>query len=549
MTAPSTDPIGIGRLRGQRLALLRSIVSDSFRDFVEHLWPVIEPTREMMPSVAVEAVCAALQAVSDGRIKRLVIEMPPGVGKSKLCAVAYPAYELLRTEGRARVMAGSYTQSFAARDSMFCRDLVLSDEYRVLVAGAWELRDDANSKDDWHTVRGGDKRPWGRRLTASITGKATGERCTIQIIDDVLNAIDATSPAKKKEARRWVNDVLPSRLEDQRSDARVIVGQPLAIDDPIADVIRKGWKHLRLPVVRRADEEPCVLLDDLGREVWRDTREVGQPLLALHDETGIVALKGDMSPGAYTTQYELRRGDDGEATFKRKWWNWYYQRSEHADASRPANTDTERKAVPMPGWFSRVVVTADLKFVAGVGDYASVQAWGESGPDLYLLKARRGRVGYDTSVEWIEDFASLFPGADVGIEKAANGHAVIQTTKKTVRNVKGLKPWGKKQQRHAAATPTAKNGHCYLPLGDVFEEVDDEGTVELVDATEFIEELAGATQFDDQMDAASYAIIELAGIGGYRPDPEAGGPIDATTAPSPTEGVDAERIAEAVALL
>lgn len=511
-------------------------IKASFRRFWDYFWPEIEPTRDQMPSVAVEGVTAALQAVADGRIKRLVIEMPPGVGKSKMGPVAFPAWLLLKTGGRARIMAGSYTQAFASRDSMFCRDLVESHKYRELVAGAWELRDDANSKDDWHTSPAGEKMAWGRRLTASITGKATGERCTFQLLDDVLNAIDASSPAKKKAARAWVNDTLPSRLEDQRNDPRVIFGQPLAIDDPIADVISKGWKHLRLPVIRRADEPPCVLLDDQGVEVWRDTREVGEPLLALHDPTGIAALKGDMSPGAYRTQYELRRGDDSDATFKRGHWNWYYQRAEDAGAKRPKGADTERKAVSMPSWFSRVVITADFKFVAGVGDYASVQAWGESGTDAYLLKSRRGRVGFESSVDWVDDFAKLFPGAEFGIEKAANGHAVIQTVRTRIRNVKGLRPWGRKTQRHAAATPPAKNGYLYLPLGAVFEEVDDEGTVEMVDATEFVEELAGATKFDDQMDAASYAIIEIFGVGGLRTDEADGGREvdDGATASLPT---------------
>jgi phage terminase large subunit-like protein len=560
MIPPSDDPPGLAAARaerGRREKRRRERRRDaddikrSFRRFWDHFWPLIEPTREQLPSVAVEGVTAALQAVADGRIKRLVVEMPPGVGKSKMGPVAFPAWLLLRTNGRARVMAGSYTQAFASRDSMFCRDIVESHEYRELVDGAWELRDDANSKDDWHTSPVGEHMAWGRRLTASITGKATGERCTFQLLDDVLNAVDAASPAKKKAARNWVNDTLPSRLEDQRNDPRVIFGQPLAIDDPIADVIRKGWKHLRLPVVRRADEAPCVLLDDHGVEVWRDTREIGQPLLELHDSAGIKMLKGDMTAGAYRTQYELRRGDDSDATFKRAHWNWYYQRSEDAAANRPAHTDTTRKAVPMPAWFSRVVITCDFKFVPGVGDYASVQAWGESGPDGYLLKSRRGRVGFESSVDWVDDFAKLFPGAEVGIEKAANGHAVIQTVKGRIRNVKGLRPWGKKTQRHAAATPPAKNGHLYLPLGAVFEEVDDEGTVEMVDATEFVEELAGATKFDDQTDAASYAIIEMFGVGGHHSTESDGGQevtAAATVSLLPT-GTTQEEIAALAELL
>lgn len=481
----------------------RKLLARSFRDFWDYFWPEIEPTREQMPSVAVDGITAALQAVADGRIKRLAIECPPGVGKSKLGPVAWPAWLLYRSLGRARVMAGSYTQPFAERDSMFCRDIIQSNRYQELVAGAWGLREDANSKNDFHTTTAG------RRLIASITGKATGERCTFQLLDDVLNAIDANSPAAKKEARRWVSDVLPSRLEDQRNDARVIIGQPLAVDDPIADVLSKGWKHLRLPVVRHADEEPCVLLDDHGVEVWRDTRAIGEPLLELLNEEGIRLLRRDISASAYATQYELRRGDEGAATFKRGWWRWYYQRSSDSAAARPAHTDRDSKAVPMPASFSRIVITADLTFGSLAGDYASIQAWGESGPNLYLLKARRGRVGFETSLASIQEFHEEFPRAVVAIEKAANGHAVIEKAKATIRGVKELKPWGKKTQRHAAAAPTAKAGNCYLPLGEVFEEVDEEGTVEKVDASAFVEELAGAAAHDDQMDAASYAILEM----------------------------------------
>lgn len=535
--------------RGERA--YAQLLARSYRHYLDAFWHRIEPTRAQIPSVAVEGICAALQAVADGRILRLVIECPPGVGKSKLGPVGFPSWKLLRTLGKARVMAGSYTQTFAERDSMFCRDVINCPEYQELVAilaaeqatseareaAQWELRADADVKGDYHTTAGG------RRLVVSPTGKTTGERCTTQMVDDVLNAMDATSPAKKKHAKTWVNDALPSRLEDQRSDPRIIIGQPLAVDDPLASVIAKGWKHLRLPVVRRADEPPCVLLDDQGREVWRDTREVGEPLLALLDATGIANLKGDISPSAYRTQYELRRGDDSEATFKRTYWNWYYPTTKLADAPRPPHTDLTRKAVPGPAYFGRIVITADFKFVADVGDYASVQAWGENGPDMYLLKARRGKVGYETSVEWIEAFDELFPGATKGIEKAANGFAVLEVLKKKLRNIKGLKPWGKKTHRHAAAVPTAKDGHCYLPLGEVFEEVEEDGTVTMVDATEFVEELAGATDHDDQMDAASYAILELE-IRAPKREAEGGTAIEESIAASqPTSDVEIQNLA------
>src|SRR3954469_14917473 len=97
----------------RRLGLLRSILSESLADFFPYFWPVMEPTRAMLPSVAIDAFCAAGQAVADGRIKRLAVSTCPGTSKSLFWAVAFPAFLLLRTGGRARTMVGSYSWGFA----------------------------------------------------------------------------------------------------------------------------------------------------------------------------------------------------------------------------------------------------------------------------------------------------------------------------------------------------------------------------------------------------------------------------------------------------
>ena len=103
--------------RRARLGLLRSVVTESFRDYMDFAWPLIDPTRPMVPSVAIDGTCAALQAVADGRIKRLAISTCPGTSKSVVGAIGFPSWLLLRTRGRARVMVGSYAWDFATRDS------------------------------------------------------------------------------------------------------------------------------------------------------------------------------------------------------------------------------------------------------------------------------------------------------------------------------------------------------------------------------------------------------------------------------------------------
>lgn len=491
----SRSSIDLDRLRRERARIEASLCVDSLAFFAERSWSIVEPTRAYLPSIAWEAFCAAGQAVAAGRLKRLGVETCPGTGKSLFWAVVFPAWLLLRSHGRSRVMAGSYSHSFAERDGTRCRDLVQSEWFRSLVAAIgdpWDLREDVNQKGNWWTTA------TGRRLITSVSGGTVGHRCTTQIIDDPLNEADVFSSASKAESLRWVFEVMPSRLEDQREDQRVVVMQRLDVADALGEARKRGWPILSLPAVLGmwgVPEEGCVLVDDDGKEVWRDPRAPREPIVDLLDLPTLERLRIELGSSVFAAKYLQRPGDDSAATFKRSWWQWY-------DVPPPVGRD---------------VIAADLTFGSATGDYANVQVWRGVGPDRYLLRARRGRVGFEMSKAWIAELARAYPGASVCIEKAANGHAVIETLRKEIPAVKPLRPWGKKSQRHAAAAPTVEAGNCYLPLGEVFEEVSPTGEVTLVDAAVFVEELAGATKHDDQMDAASYAIIELNSQGAVDP--------------------------------
>lgn len=477
-----TFPPSIETLRGSARTLLASVCVESFAAFFRRAWHVIDPTRPLMPSVAVDAVCAALQAVAEGRIKRLAISMPPGTGKSKLVAVAFPAWMLLRSIGRARIMVGSYSFDFAKRDSQFCRDLVKSDWYARLVAGAWEIRDDNDNKDDWWTSS------TGRRLVTSVKGKSTGERCTIQIIDDALNAADTFSNPAKLEAIRWVNEVLPSRLEDQRSDQRIIVGQRLAVDDPISDVLKKNWRYLCLPAVLKEGDEPCTLFDDHGVEVWRDRRAVGQPIVDLLDAAALHRLEHDeLGPTAFAAQYLQRPHDDSTAMFKRAW--------------------LERRWTELPGEFDRMVVMLDASFKESKGaDYAVIQAWGAKGGDRFLLDQWRKQAGYVETTDMLRSFAARYPFAKILVEEAANGHAVIDQLSREFPGVVGIRAGDGggggmkgKQGRAASVQAIVASGAIVLPerapwVGAWLDEVCG---------------FPGGTKNDDQVDAMVYALRDL----------------------------------------
>ena len=64
-----------------------------FRDFIPLAWPIAEPSRAFIPNWHIDAIADHLQAVSDGRIKRLLITIPPGHAKSLLVSVLWPAWQ------------------------------------------------------------------------------------------------------------------------------------------------------------------------------------------------------------------------------------------------------------------------------------------------------------------------------------------------------------------------------------------------------------------------------------------------------------------------
>lgn len=483
-------------------AARRELLSRSFAAFIRYFWHVVEPTRAMLPSIAMDAMTAAAQAVADGRIKRLAVATCPGTSKSVEWAVMFPAWLELRSHGRARIMVGSYSWGFATRDSGRCRDLVQSSEFQDLLDGEWGIREDADRKDDWWTTA------TGRRLITSIKGKSTGERCTFQIIDDPLNAADIFSMPEVRESIRWVFQVLPSRLEDQRCDPRMIVAQRLRVGDPIDEAIQRGWRYLCLPAVLGPCPElgitgadaPCVLLDDDGREVWRDPRAPGEPLVELLNLETLVRLRRELGSTTFAAQYLQRPADDSASIIKRTWWRFYRPPHVPRDVAermpRPAGCDETTPIVEMPEHFERTTMAVDLTFGSPTGDYADATAWAASGAGRYLVDKWRDRAGFEVGLTQIKRIKGKWPGSKVLIEKAANGSATIEKLSKEITGVVPQKPTGPKAARLAAAAPIVESGCCYLPIGAPW-------------LTDFIEELSGATNHDDQCDTTAYALLDL----------------------------------------
>src|SRR5215472_6890803 len=136
LTSPDlqTNSSNNSRLSSNRpLPSLRHLKAEKarrdFYEFVVQAWQVLEPDTPFVDGMHVRAICEHLQAVTEGRIRNLIINIPPGHAKSLLVAVFWPAWVWI-THPETRWLFSSYREPLATRDSVKCRRLIESDWYQ-----------------------------------------------------------------------------------------------------------------------------------------------------------------------------------------------------------------------------------------------------------------------------------------------------------------------------------------------------------------------------------------------------------------------------------
>ena len=101
----------------------------SLKQFILGSWNTIEPGRNFYDNWHIDAICEYLQAVAEGDIRRLIINIPPRHMKSITSSVALPAWVWTR-DPQKRFLFASYANYLSIRDSVKCRRLIDSPWYK-----------------------------------------------------------------------------------------------------------------------------------------------------------------------------------------------------------------------------------------------------------------------------------------------------------------------------------------------------------------------------------------------------------------------------------
>src|SRR6202795_132657 len=225
----------------------KQILCSDLGYFAERCFCELNPQAAFLPNWHIEAIAAKLAAVRAGKIRRLIINLPPRHLKSLLASIALPAW-CLGHNPSAQILCVSYAQDLADKLARDCRSIMTSPWYRQIFPT--RLAPHRQAVQEFITTR------QGYRLATSTGGVLTGRGADLILIDDPLKPEEALSDAQRQAANEWYDHTLYSRQNDKRRSAIVLIMQRLHEDDPVGHVLaQEPWEILSFPAIAEKHEE------------------------------------------------------------------------------------------------------------------------------------------------------------------------------------------------------------------------------------------------------------------------------------------------------
>lgn len=419
------------------IAVERELCRRSLAEFAKRAWRVLEPAAELKWGWALDAICQHLEAVTDGQITRLLMNVPPGCMKSLLTGVIWPAWEWgPRDMQEMRFVGTAHEEQLAIRDSRRCRDLIKSEWYQKL----WpvQLSADLDGKREFGNTRKGIRQA---RAFTSMTG-VRGDRV---ILDDPISADNANSAAKLEAARIAFTETLPTRVNSDKS-AIVVIMQRLNEKDVSGVILDMGlpYVHLCIPMRFEPDRRSRTAIG------WEDPR-TNEGELMFPERFGEAQVRElETTLGSYGTAGQLQQKPSprGGGIIRNEWYKYWVH-------------------LPPLEWTEVFVDTAQK--TEEEHDYCVLQLWGRSTTGQgVLIDQRRGKwespeLLTEARAFWNKHKGAAFNPRRIGVEDKVSGTGLIQTLRREGIPINPIPRSKDKISRGHDAAPFIESGNVLLP--------------------------------------------------------------------------------------
>ena len=451
--------------RGASLTLTEK-AKDSFLDFVKYVWPGFIAGRHH------KIVAQKFEDIANGKIKRLIINMPPRHTKSEFASYLFPAWMIGRRPDL-KIMQATHTADLSIRFGRKVKNLMETEEYQK-VFGV-KLRSDSKAAYRWETDGGGEY------YAAGVGGNIAGRGADLFIIDDPHSEQDAMSPAALEGAWEWYQGGPRQRL--QPGGAIVLVMTRWSELDLTAKLLKQSAMDIKADKWEMI-EFPAIL--ESGKPLWPEYWKLEE----------LESVKASIQLQKWQAQYMQQPTADMSSIIKRSWWNIWQQ-----------------EKIPKLQYVMQTYDTAFLK--SQTADFSAIQTWGvfypseDNSAHVILLDAKKGRWEFpELKRVALEEYQYWEPDT-VLIESKAAGLPLTQELRASGIPVVNFSPsrGNDKISRVNAVAPVFESGMVWAPEASWAEEV--------------IEECAAFPfgEHDDMVDAMTQALMRFR-QGGFITHPE-----------------------------
>ena len=410
----------------------QSSVSKDFMAFVKAMWPqFIEGSHHKI-------IAKKFNDIAEGRIKRLIINMPPRHTKSEFASFLLPSWMVGRRPDL-KIIQTTHTTELAIRFGRKAKTLIDSPEYQSVFKTT--LREDSKAAGKWETDQGGEY------YAAGVGSAITGRGADLLIIDDPHSEQDALNATALERAYEWYTSGPRQRL--QPGGAIVVVMTRWNMKD-LTGALLKSQKEIKSDKWEIV-EFPAIMPS--GKPVWPEYWKKEE----------LEGVKASLSIGKWNAQWMQNPTAEEGSIIKREWWKVW-----------------DKDYIPK---LYHVIQSYDTAFLKKeTADYSAITTWGIFYPDpdspahLILLDAVKDRLEFpELRKKALEQYKYWNPETVI-VESKASGLPLTYELRKMGIPVINYTP-SKGNDKHArvnAVAPIFESGMIWAPEQKFAEEVVEE---------------------------------------------------------------------------
>jgi len=445
---------------------MQNLVTHDFLNFVKYMWPAFIEGKHH------QDISRKFNDLAEGKINRLIVNMPPRHTKSEFASYFLPAW-MIGKNPNLKIIQATHTAELAIDFGRKTKNLIDQNQYQEMFPT--RLQEDSQAAGRWKTEQGGEY------FAAGVGGAITGRGADLLIIDDPHKEQDLKGDGSAfDKAWNWYMSGPRQRLQPggkivlvmTRWSTKDLTGKlTQAMTDESGDV----WDIVELPAILPS-----------GKPVWPEYWNIEE----------LEKTRSSIPVSNWNAQYMQSPTAEEGAIIKREWWK-----------------DWKGKNPPPIEYTIQSYDTAFLKKTSS--DFSAITTWGvfkkeDSGYNIILLNAFKDRYEFPelrrlAHQEYLDHRPDI-----VIIEAKASGIPLTHELREMGIPVINFTPskGNDKHVRVASISPLFEAGKVWAPMHEHF-------------AQEVVEECASFPygDHDDYVDSMTQALMRIR-QGGLIPHPE-----------------------------